>query len=49
MKAYGLGTLYRRGDVWWIQFSARGRKHRESSHSKVRADTARTGAILRSN
>ena len=41
MKAYGLGTLYRRGPVWWIQYSARGRLHRESSRSRVRADAAR--------
>ena len=41
MRAYGLGTLYRRGEVWWIQYSARGKKYRESSHSHVRADAAR--------
>jgi len=41
MKAYGLGTLYRRGLVWWIQYSARGKLYRESSHSQVRADAAR--------
>ena len=41
MKAYGLGTLYRRAQVWWIQYSARGKLHRESSHSRVRADAAR--------
>ena len=39
--ARGMGTLYRRGDVWWIQYSHRGRTYRESSHSRVRADASR--------
>jgi integrase len=29
----GLGTLYQRGDIWWIQYSIRGQVFRESSHS----------------
>lgn len=40
MKARGLGRLYQRGGTWWIQYSYRGRLHRESSGSKVRAQAA---------
>ena len=39
--ARGMGTLYRRGAVWWIQYSHRGRTYRESVHSRVRADASR--------
>jgi len=31
----GLGRVYLRGGVYWIQYSFQGRLHRESSHSKV--------------
>src|SRR2546425_11904093 len=30
----GLGRIYQRGQVWWIQYSFRGKKHRESSESE---------------
>ncbi len=36
MKARGLGRIYLRGGVWWIQYSWRGQLHRESSGSKKR-------------
>ena len=32
----GAGRLYLRGDVWWVQYSVRGRRFRESSHSTNR-------------
>ncbi len=34
----GQGGVYRRGDVWWIRYSHRGQKHRESSESTRRSD-----------
>lgn len=37
MKARGLGRVFRRGGVWWIQYSFRGEQHRESSTSMLRA------------
>ena len=30
----GFGYLYRRGTIWWIRYSVRGRDFRESSHSE---------------
>ena len=44
VKARGLGRLYQRDKIWWIQFSWRGTLHRESSKSTVRA---RAVALLR--
>jgi integrase len=32
----GMGRIYQRGDVWWIQYSHNGEKHRESSESTKR-------------
>lgn len=37
----GLGRVYQRGGVYWIQFSFRGKKVRESSHSNREADAVR--------
>jgi integrase len=37
----GLGRVYRRGIVWWIQYSFRGRKYRESSRSANRSDAVK--------
>ena len=34
----GLGRVYARGGVFWIQYYFRGELHRESSHSKVEGD-----------
>jgi integrase len=33
----GTGTLYQRGDTWWLQYSHRGQVYRESAHSTDRA------------
>lgn len=41
MKARGLGRVYLRGGVWWVQFSFRGRKYRESTGSTKRADAVK--------
>ncbi len=37
----GLGGIYLRGGVWWVRYSYRGAKRRESSHSDNRADAVR--------
>lgn len=37
----GTGRVYQRGDVWWIAYSVRGRKFRESSHSTNCRDAER--------
>lgn len=36
--ARGMGRTYLRGSIWWIEYSHRGRKHRESSKSEKPAD-----------
>ncbi len=33
---YGNGAVYKRGDVWWIQYSHRGERVRESSGARTR-------------
>jgi integrase len=43
-KARGVGRLYRRGKIWWVQYSWEGQLFRESSESKVRA---RAGDLLK--
>ena len=43
-KARGLGRIYRRGEVWWIQYHHRGKLYRESSGSEKRA---RAGDLLK--
>ncbi len=40
-RARGLGIIYLRGRVWWVQYYARGTRHRESSQSANRADAVR--------
>jgi integrase len=35
---YGSGSLYLRGDVWWIRVSVGNKQHRESSKSTKKAD-----------
>lgn len=32
----GQGTVYQRGQIWWIQYSSRGEVFRESTHSPDR-------------
>ena len=41
----GMGSVYQRGHVWWVQYSFNGRKHRESTRSRNRRDAVR---LLRS-
>ncbi len=41
----GMGQVYQRGNVWWVQYYFNGRKHRESTGSPSRADAVR---LLRS-
>ena len=41
MKAKGLGSIYQRGRIWWVQFSVGGRLHRESSRSSKRSDATK--------
>ncbi len=36
-KTRGLGRIFQRGSVWWVQYSFRGQQHRESSQSTRRA------------
>jgi integrase len=41
VKGRGLGRIYmRKGGTWWVQYSYRGRLHRESSRSRVQRDAA---------
>jgi hypothetical protein len=44
MNRRGIGSAYKRGQVWWIQYCHRGQVFRESTGSKVRADAS---ALLR--
>jgi integrase len=37
----GLGRVYRRGRVWWVEYWHRGQQHRESSRSERRVDAER--------
>ena len=37
----GLGRVYQRGEVFWIQYSFRGKLYRESSESKVPGDAVK--------
>lgn len=41
MKARGLGRVYQRGNVWWVQYSFRGTVHRETSGSAKRPDAVK--------
>lgn len=40
-RTAGIGNVYLRGRTFWIRYSYRGTKHRESSHSRQRADAVR--------
>lgn len=37
----GTGRIYQRGNVWWVDYSHRGKRYRESSESTRRKDAAR--------
>ena len=41
MKARGLGRLYQRGEIWWIQYHHHGKLYRESSRSKRERDAVK--------
>ena len=41
MKARGLGRVYQRGRVWWVQYCFRGKVYRESSASIKRVDAVK--------
>ena len=40
-RARGLGSVFQRGGVWWVQYFVRGQRYRESSESSNRADAVR--------
>jgi hypothetical protein len=37
----GLGSIYQRGEVWWVRYHDGGREYRESSRSVERDDAVR--------
>src|SRR5438552_473065 len=37
----GIGTVYRRGTIWWIRYSFRGKRVRESSKSTRETEAVR--------
>src|SRR5262245_50688608 len=41
VKARGLGRVYRRGSVWWVEYWFRGRQYRESARSVERRESVR--------
>lgn len=40
-KTKGIGSVYQRGETWWISYSVNGVRERESSKSENRADAVR--------
>ena len=40
-RAHGLGHVYKRGNVWWIQYRHRGKRYRESSDSTRKTDATK--------
>jgi len=40
-KTKGVGSIYQRGQTWWISYSVGGKRERESSGSENRADALR--------
>ena len=40
-RQYGRGSVFQRGQVWWVRYSSRGQRYRESSHSTKRADAVK--------
>ncbi len=41
MTRRGLGLVFQRGSIWWIQYHWRGQRHRETSGSMVRMDAVK--------
>ena len=46
MGTRGLGRVYQRGRMWWVEYWARGRQFRESSGSEEREDAVNFGNYL---
>jgi integrase len=40
-RKYGLGQIYRRGDIWWVDYLYRGVRYRESTGSTRKQDASR--------
>lgn len=40
-RTRGLGSIYQRGEIWWIVYHLNKKRHRESSNSTNRADAVR--------
>ena len=40
-KMRGLGLVFERGSIWWVQYNFRGKRYRESSESANRADAVK--------
>jgi hypothetical protein len=38
---YGRGSVFRKRGIWWIQYYRHGRRHMESSQSRVREEAER--------
>ena len=38
MKRRGLGMVFQRGSIWWIQYHWRGKRYRETSGSAIRME-----------
>ena len=41
MNRRGLGGIFQRGRIWWVQIKFRGQRYRESSHSPIRMDAVK--------
>ena|ERR1700677_4946638 len=41
MKTRGMGRVFQRNKIWWLQYSADGVQHRESSHSESQGDAVK--------
>ena len=41
MNRRGLGMVFKRGSIWWIQYHWRGRRYRETSESMIRMDAVK--------
>src|SRR5690606_7836809 len=37
----GTGRVYQRGNIWWIDYSFRGKRHQESSKSTKKSDATK--------
>ena len=37
-NGYGAGSVYQRGNTWWVQYYFRGKRYKESAESSRKAD-----------